>query len=128
MRLDKNITPEDAVVEIYKVLRPGEPPNIETAFEVFNSLFFKTDKYDLSDVGRVKMNFRLNLDCPDDVTVLRSEDVIAVIKTVTSSGQSKFNLKFIFTLPTSDRSYLSVLKNSELKTSNAASMLSLIHI
>ena len=40
------------------------------------------DKYDLSDVGRVKMNFRLNLDCPDDVTVLRSDDVIAVIKTV----------------------------------------------
>ena len=82
LRLDKNLTPEDAVVEIYKVLRPGEPPNIEAAFEVFNSLFFKTDKYDLSDVGRVKMNFRLNLDCPDDVTVLRSEDVIAVIKTV----------------------------------------------
>ena len=82
LRLDKNLTPEDAVVEIYKVLRPGEPPNIEAAFEVFNSLFFKTDKYDLSDVGRVKMNFRLNLECPDDVTVLRSEDVIAVIKTV----------------------------------------------
>ena len=82
LRLDKNLSPEDAVVEIYKVLRPGEPPNIEAAFEVFNSLFFKTDKYDLSDVGRVKMNFRLNLDCPDDVTVLRSDDVIAVIKTV----------------------------------------------
>ncbi len=82
LRLDKNLSPEDAVVEIYKVLRPGEPPNIEAAFEVFNSLFFKVDKYDLSDVGRVKMNFRLNLDCPDDVTVLRSEDIIAVIKTV----------------------------------------------
>ncbi|MFL2890408.1 MAG: DNA-directed RNA polymerase subunit beta [Candidatus Pelagibacterales bacterium] len=82
LRLDKNLSPEDAVVEIYKVLRPGEPPNIEAAFEVFNSLFFKVDKYDLSDVGRVKMNFRLNLDCPDDVTVLRSDDVIAVIKTV----------------------------------------------
>ena len=82
LRLDKNLSPEDAVVEIYKVLRPGEPPNIEAAFEVFNSLFFKADKYDLSDVGRVKMNFRLNLDCPDDVTVLRSDDVIAVIKTV----------------------------------------------
>jgi DNA-directed RNA polymerase subunit beta len=82
LRLDKNLTPEDAVVEIYRVLRPGEPPNIEAAFEVFNSLFFKSDKYDLSDVGRVKINHRLKLDCPDDVTVLRSEDVIEVIKTV----------------------------------------------
>ena len=82
LRVDKNLSPEESVVEIYKVLRPGEPPNLETAFEVFNSLFFKSEKYDLSDVGRVKMNYRLNLDCPDTVTVLRSEDVIEVIKTV----------------------------------------------
>ena len=41
LRVDKNLSPEEAVVEIYKVLRPGEPPNLETAFEVFNSLFFK---------------------------------------------------------------------------------------
>ena len=76
LRIDKNLSPEEAVVEIYKVLRPGEPPNLETAFEVFNSLFFKSEKYDLSDVGRVKMNYRLNLECSDTVTVLRSEDVI----------------------------------------------------
>ena len=82
LRVDKNNSPEEAVVEIYKVLRPGEPPNLETAFEVFNSLFFKPEKYDLSDVGRVKMNYRLNIDCADSITVLRSEDVIQVIKTV----------------------------------------------
>ena len=82
LRVDKNLSPEEAVVEIYKVLRPGEPPNLETAFEVFNSLFFKSEKYDLSDVGRVKMNYRLNIECSDTVTVLRSEDVIEVIKTV----------------------------------------------
>ncbi len=82
LRVDKNLSPEEAVVEIYKVLRPGEPPNLETAFEVFNSLFFKSEKYDLSDVGRVKMNYRLNIKCSDTVTVLRSEDVIEVIKTV----------------------------------------------
>ena len=82
IRIDKNNSPEEAVVEIYKVLRPGEPPNLETAFEVFNSLFFKPEKYDLSDVGRVKMNYRLNIDCADTITVLRSEDVIQVIKTV----------------------------------------------
>ena len=44
LRVDKNLSPEEAVVEIYKVLRPGEPPNLETAFEVFNSLFFKSEK------------------------------------------------------------------------------------
>jgi DNA-directed RNA polymerase subunit beta len=82
LRIDKNLSPEEAVVEIYKVLRPGEPPNLETAFEVFNSLFFKSEKYDLSDVGRVKMNYRLNIECSDSITVLRSEDVIEVIKTV----------------------------------------------
>jgi DNA-directed RNA polymerase subunit beta len=89
LRLDKNLTPEDAVVEIYKVLRPGEPPNLEAAFDVFNSLFFKTDKYDLSDVGRVKMNYRLSLDCPDTTTVLRSEDVISVIQMVTDLRTGK---------------------------------------
>ena len=82
LRVDKNLSPEEAVVEIYKVLRPGEPPNLETAFEVFNSLFFKSEKYDLSDVGRVKINYRLNLDCPDSITVLRTDDIIEVVKTV----------------------------------------------
>ena len=82
LRVDKNLNPEEAVVEIYKVLRPGEPPNLETAFEVFNSLFFKSEKYDLSDVGRVKINYRLNLDCPDTITVLRTDDIIEVVKTV----------------------------------------------
>ena len=79
LRVDKNLSPEEAVVEIYKVLRPGEPPNLETAFEVFNSLFFKSEKYDLSDVGRVKINYRLNLDCPDTITVLRTDDIIEVV-------------------------------------------------
>ena len=89
LRIDKNLSPEEAVVEIYKVLRPGEPPNLEAAFDVFNSLFFKSEKYDLSDVGRVKMNYRLGLDCPDTTTVLRSDDVIAVIKTVTDLRTGK---------------------------------------
>ena len=89
LRVDKNLTPEEAVVDVYKVLRPGEPPNLEAAFETFNLLFFKPDKYDLSDVGRVKMNYRLNLDCPDTVTVLQSNDVIAIIKTVTDLRTGK---------------------------------------
>ena len=58
---DKNETKNDAINDIYKVLRPGEPPTIEIASQIFNNLFFSSDRYDLSDVGRVKMNSRLNL-------------------------------------------------------------------
>ena len=56
---DKNETKNEAITEIYKVLRPGEPPTIEIALQIFNNLFFSSDRYDLSDVGRVKMNSRL---------------------------------------------------------------------
>ena len=58
---DKNNTKDEAITEIYKMLRPGEPPTIEIASQIFNNLFFSSDRYDLSDVGRVKMNSRLNL-------------------------------------------------------------------
>ena len=58
---DKNNTRDEAITEIYKMLRPGEPPTIEIATQIFNNLFFSSDRYDLSDVGRVKMNSRLNL-------------------------------------------------------------------
>ena len=56
---DKNETKNEAINEIYKVLRPGEPPTVEIATQIFNNLFFSSDRYDLSDVGRVKMNSRL---------------------------------------------------------------------
>jgi len=77
---DKNETKNDAINDIYKVLRPGEPPTIEIATQIFNNLFFSSDRYDLSDVGRVKMNSRLNLDCSDKITILRNEDIISIIK------------------------------------------------
>ncbi len=77
---DKNISKNDAINEIYKVLRPGEPPTIEIATQIFNNLFFSSDRYDLSDVGRVKLNSRLNLDCSDKITILRNDDVIAIVK------------------------------------------------
>ncbi|MDC1032939.1 DNA-directed RNA polymerase subunit beta [Candidatus Pelagibacter sp.] len=76
---DKNNTKVDAITEVYKMLRPGEPPTIEIATQIFNNLFFSSDRYDLSDVGRVKMNSRLNLECSDKVTILRNEDIIAII-------------------------------------------------
>jgi DNA-directed RNA polymerase subunit beta len=76
---DKNNTKEEAITEVYKMLRPGEPPTIEIATQIFNNLFFSSDRYDLSDVGRVKMNSRLNLECSDKITILRNDDIIAII-------------------------------------------------
>ncbi len=77
---DKNDTKNDAITEIYKILRPGEPPTIEIATQIFNNLFFSSDRYDLSDVGRVKMNSRLDLNCSDKITILRNDDILSIIK------------------------------------------------
>ena len=77
---DKNETKNDSINEIYKVLRPGEPPTIDIATQIFNNLFFSSDRYDLSDVGRVKLNSRLNLNCSDKITILRNDDIISIIK------------------------------------------------
>ncbi|MDQ1277227.1 MAG: DNA-directed polymerase, partial [Thermodesulfobacteriota bacterium] len=71
---------EDAVIEIYRRLRPSNPPTPETANAFFRSLFFEPETYDLSDVGRAKMNYKLRLDVPTDVTVLRKEDIMAAVK------------------------------------------------
>ncbi|MBU0863678.1 MAG: DNA-directed RNA polymerase subunit beta [Alphaproteobacteria bacterium] len=79
---DKNGTREDALIDIYRVMRPGEPPTLETAEGLFNGLFFDSERYDLSAVGRVKMNSRLNLQTDDQVRVLRKEDVLAILKTL----------------------------------------------
>ena len=82
LRVDKNSSREDALFDIYRVMRPGEPPTVEAAEAMYKSLFFDGERYDLSSVGRVKMNMRLELDCPDDVRVLRKEDVLAVLQTL----------------------------------------------
>ena len=79
---DKNESREGALVDIYRVMRPGEPPTAETAEALFESLFFDPERYDLSAVGRVKMNMRMDLDCPDDVRVLRPEDLLSVVDTL----------------------------------------------
>ena len=63
LRVDKNAVREDALFDIYRVMRPGEPPTVEAAEAMFKSLFFDQERYDLSSVGRVKMNMRLELDC-----------------------------------------------------------------
>jgi DNA-directed RNA polymerase subunit beta len=82
LRVDKNAVREDALFDIYRVMRPGEPPTVEAAEAMFKSLFFDPERYDLSSVGRVKMNMRLELDCPDDMRVIRKEDVLEVLKTL----------------------------------------------
>ncbi len=82
LHVDKNQNRQDALFDIYRVMRPGEPPTMETAEAMFNSLFFDSERYDLSAVGRVKMNIRLQLDAEDTVRVLRKEDILAVVKTL----------------------------------------------
>ena len=77
---DKNESREDALFDIYRVMRPGEPPTLDSAEAMFQSLFFDAERYDLSAVGRVKMNMRLDLTCPDTVRTLRKEDILAVIR------------------------------------------------
>ena len=69
----RNASREDALIDIYRVMRPGEPPTLESAEALFQGLFFDTERYDLSAVGRVKMNMRLDLDAADTVRVLRKE-------------------------------------------------------
>ncbi len=78
--IDKNATREDALIDIYRVMRPGEPPTLETAEALFKSLFFDGERYDLSAVGRVKMNSRLSLQTEDTVRTLRKEDILAILK------------------------------------------------
>ena len=80
MMVDKCDTREEALIDIYRVMRPGEPPTVESASALFNSLFFDAERYDLSDVGRVKMNARLDLNTPDDLRILRKEDILAILK------------------------------------------------
>lgn len=82
LAVDKNMTREDALFDIYRVMRPGEPPTVDTAEAMFRSLFFDSERYDLSAVGRVKMNMRLELDAPDTMRVLCKEDILSVIKTL----------------------------------------------
>jgi DNA-directed RNA polymerase subunit beta len=77
---DKNNSREEALFDIYRVLRPGEPPTVEGAAELFRSLFFDPERYDLSAVGRVKMNGRLERETSDDLRVLTKEDVLRVLK------------------------------------------------
>src|SRR5690242_12161535 len=83
LAVDKNSGRDDALIDIYRVMRPGEPPTPETAEGLFRGLFFDGDRYDLSAVGRVKMNMRLGFtNVPDSIRVLRKEDLVSTVKTL----------------------------------------------
>ncbi|SIT79316.1 DNA-directed RNA polymerase subunit beta [Pontibaca methylaminivorans] len=80
MAVDKNMNRETALMDIYRVMRPGEPPTVESASALFETLFFDAERYDLSAVGRVKMNMRLDLDKPDTQRTLDREDIVSCIR------------------------------------------------
>ena len=89
MVADKNLNRDTALLDIYRVMRPGEPPTVEAASTMFDAMFFDSERYDLSAVGRVKMNMRLDLDAPDTMRTLRREDIIAVIKALVELRDGK---------------------------------------
>ena len=89
MKADKADSRDMGLDAIYRVMRPGEPPTRETADALFEGLFFDAERYDLSAVGRVKLNMRLELDCEDTVTTLRREDILAVVKTLVDLKDGK---------------------------------------
>ncbi|MBW2062252.1 MAG: DNA-directed RNA polymerase subunit beta [Deltaproteobacteria bacterium] len=78
--LDKVNTHEEAILEIYRKLRPSNPPTQEVANAFFENLFFNPEHYELSVVGRLKLNLRLNLDTELSIRTLRKEDIMAVVK------------------------------------------------
>ncbi|AXX96546.1 DNA-directed RNA polymerase subunit beta [Profundibacter amoris] len=89
LAVDKNMGRDTALMDIYRVMRPGEPPTVESASALFDTLFFDSERYDLSAVGRVKMNMRLNLDAEDTQRTLRREDIIACIKALVELRDGK---------------------------------------
>ena len=80
LEIDKNNCREEALFEIFRIMRPGEPPILESAEKLFNDLFFNFERYDLSVVGRVKMNQRLGMNVDTSVRVLSKSDILIIMK------------------------------------------------
>jgi DNA-directed RNA polymerase subunit beta len=92
LMLDKMETPEQAIMEIYRRLRPGDPPTPETAINLFNNLFFNPERYDLSKVGRLKLNFKFGLEEPLDGQILTKRDILEVIRYLIDLKNGKGNI------------------------------------
>ncbi len=95
---DKNDTREQALIDIYRVMRPGEPPTLETAESLFKSLIFDSERYDLSAFGRVKMNARLGFETEDSLRVLRKQDILEVVRTMVEMKDGRGDIDDIDTL------------------------------
>ena len=89
LAVDKSSNKEEALFEIYRVMRPGEPPTIDTATNLFKGLFFDSERYDLSAVGRVKMNARLGLEHDEMLRVLTRDDIMGVLTTLVELKDGK---------------------------------------
>ncbi|MDY0261838.1 DNA-directed RNA polymerase subunit beta [Syntrophotalea acetylenica] len=90
--IDRMATPEDARIEIYRRLRPGDPPTIKSANALFESLFFNPERYDLSVVGRIKLNYKLHLDSPEEQTTLTKEDILEVVRYLVGLRDGRGNI------------------------------------
>ncbi len=77
---DKCTNREEALFELFRVMRPGEPPTIDSAQEMFYNMLFNPERYDLSAVGRVKMNARIGVDRPENMSVLTKDDILRILK------------------------------------------------
>ena len=80
LALDKLSSPEQSLIELYKKMKPGDPPTLEAAHSMLQNFFFKKERYSLSKVGRLKINEKLILDDPLDNTVLTVEDILKTVK------------------------------------------------
>jgi len=89
---DKMNSTEDALIEIYRRLRPGDPPTIKSAVAMFANLFFNPERYDLSTVGRLKLNYKLGLSTPLDCQILTKEDILEVVRYLIDLKNGKGNI------------------------------------
>src|SRR5205823_7189282 len=77
---DPSTREEEALIEVFKKQRPGEPPTLDNARNLLRALFFDPKRYDLTKVGRYKLNQRLGVDVPEGVRVLTTEDIVALVR------------------------------------------------
>src|SRR5512146_639778 len=90
--IDKIASTDDALIEIYRRLRPGDPPTLKSAQALFENLFFNPERYDLSAVGRLKLNYKLGLSVPMDCHTLTREDVLEVVRYLIDLKNGKGNI------------------------------------
>jgi DNA-directed RNA polymerase subunit beta len=90
--IDKISTTDEALIEIYRRLRPGDPPTLKSALALFDNLFFNAERYDLSAVGRLKLNYKLGVDVPLDCMTLTREDILEVVRYLIELKNGKGNI------------------------------------